>query len=682
MRAPLGALSIDKVASLAQVNQTLGATLTPLFRPPPRDPAALARYQALGMDRFYRVTAANALDAASAVTAYQADPAVELAETDPIGSGGATAPNDPNFAGQWNMARVDALGAWDISLGSSDMVIAVLDTGVASGHPELRNRLWRNPGEIAGNGVDDDGNGYVDDAWGWDFVNGDNAPEGDHWHGTHVAGIIGAEAGNGVGIAGLDRRARLMPVKVLNASNQGYYSDWAAGVYYAVQNGARVLNLSLGGEDTDYSALRAAVSYAHGQGAAVVVAMMNANTNRPFYPAAFPESIAVGATDRNDARAAPFTWGSGSSGGGSNYGPYIDVVAPGNLIPSLYLNGGYYTESGTSMATPLVAALSALIWSAAPNLTNEEVRQVLRETADDRVGRASEDTPGWDQYMGYGRVNAARALARARALAAPVAPTSTPTPGPTRSPTPPAMTPTPPAITDCGPALVNGGFDNRDGWTLSGQRALITATGHTGSGLFLGLQSADTPDPAGSWASARQAFTLPSVIGRAELSFWAWTGHTGGADTADVFLARLLDQDGQTLVDFAPHVDSGAWEEYRFDLTERLSGRTGQTLTLYLGTRNLPGTGGNAYMRVDDVSLNLCVSDVTPAAPTLTPTVDVSPTPTVTPTVDVSPAPTSTLTPTVDVSPAPTVTPTVTATPYPPGPYKVYLPRLDNAGTP
>lgn len=663
LRAPLNGKAAAPGSTLAATNARLGAQMEPIFWPPPTDPAALARFVALGMDRMLLVK--TGADPVVALAVYQASPDVESAAPDGVGIGGGeltATPNDPGWPQQWHMTRVNALGAWDIATGSADPVIAVIDTGIWRTHSDLADQLWRNSREIAGNGIDDDGNGFIDDDWGWDFVNGDNDPNGDHWHGTHVAGIIGATANNGLGVAGLDRGARLMTVKVLDSQNRGYYSDWSRGIYYAAQNGARILNLSLGGTDSDDADLRAAVSYAHSLGAVLAVAMMNSNDATRWVPAAYTNVIAVGATDSSDRRASPFDWG-----GGSCYGNGIDVVAPGNVIYSTVLNNSYATASGTSMATPLVAGLAGLLWSAAPSLSNEQIRQVLHQTAVDGVGRAGEDTPGWDRYMGYGRIDAAQAVARARDLADQATPTPTatqpapPTPTPTRTATPtlplPTVTPTLPLPTttplpaSCVDSLTNGSFASADGWTLAGRRALISGYGgRSGTALFLGLQSGDTVQAtSGDTAMGRQSVTLPADATQLVMIFWAFSGHTGGADPADRFIARLLGPDGATLADAPLVVDSNAYLEVRLPVTSGVAALRGQPVTLHFQVDNVAGTGGNAYLRVDDASLVVCGGGATLPAPPAT------------------------------ASPTGTATPRPTATPYPDGPYHVHLPAVGAA---
>lgn len=306
-------------------------------------------------------------------------------------------PNDPRFAQQWYLdqpgdADIDMPEAWDLRR-STPIPVAVLDTGVDFTHPDL-------------SGIFEPG---------WDYVNDDADPSDDQGHGTHVTGLIGAVGGNGVGIAGAAYDVRIVPLKVLDQDNFGFYSWWAAGLVFAADLGVPVVNLSAGGPNPS-PALLDAVRYAHDRGSVICVAMMNENSDVPYYPAAYSETIAVGATDVNDARADPFFWG-----GGSSWGPHIDLVAPGDGLISTRNTGGYVSGGGTSQATPLVTAVVALMMGPRGGIDPEEVRRILRDTADDQVGRPGEDTPGFDVYHGAGRLNAAAAIAEALAGA--------PTPG-------------------------------------------------------------------------------------------------------------------------------------------------------------------------------------------------------------------------------------------------------------
>ncbi len=331
-------------------------------------------------------------------------------------------PNDTYFSRQWGLyndgtfslapavedADVDMELAWEIEQGSSSIIVATLDTGLKLDHPEFSGRLWVNTGET-NNGTDSDGNGYVDDILGWDFVNNDNMPTDDHGHGTNVTGIIAASGNNNLGYAGVDWNAKLMTCKILDQNSSGYYTWWADAIYYAVNNGAKVINISAGG--SSYSnLLEDAVNYAYNNGVVIVVSMMNFNNNTPYYPAAYQNTIAVGSTDPNDDRSNPFFWDPAS---GSNFGTHIDVVAPGNYMFGLShtSNTDYNTYwGGTSQATPIVAGICSLLLAQDYSLTPEEMRAILQNTAEDQVGNSTEDTPGFDIYFGYGRVNANDAL--------------------------------------------------------------------------------------------------------------------------------------------------------------------------------------------------------------------------------------------------------------------------------
>ncbi|MCP4522297.1 MAG: S8 family serine peptidase [Cytophagales bacterium] len=299
--------------------------------------------------------------------------------------------------------------AWDIEQGDESIIVAVLDAGAKLDHPEFSGRIWKNTQEIPNNGLDDDNNGYIDDVDGWDWANNDNDPTDDHGHGTNVAGIIGANSDNDLGYAGVDWNCKLMICKVLDNNNSGFYSWWTSAIYYAVDNGADVINMSLGGSSFSQS-MEDAIDYAHENGVVVVASMMNFNNGNNYYPAAYTNTIAVGSTNPNDERTAPFFW---STTSGSNYGQHIDVVAPGNytygLSYSSNTNYGSYW-GGTSQSAPMVAGLSSLLLAQNPSRTPDEIRAIIRNTAEDQVGKPSEDIEGFDIYHGYGRVNAHQAL--------------------------------------------------------------------------------------------------------------------------------------------------------------------------------------------------------------------------------------------------------------------------------
>jgi len=318
------------------------------------------------------------------------DPGLVFAEPNYLAHAAETIPDDPHYTEQWSLPRIRAPEAWDLTTGD-DLTIAVIDTGVDLDHPDLVGKLWTNAGEIPDNGLDDDGNGYVDDSHGWDFVNDDAEPQDDHWHGTHVAGIAAADTDNGQGVAGVSWGARIMPLKVLDASGEGNYANVASAMVYAADNGARILNLSLGGEDYS-AALAEAVGYARERGCFLAAAAGN-DSGAVLYPAANGGVLAIAATTRWDRR-----WY------GSNYGSEVDAAAPGADIYSTILNNTYSSASGTSTAAPHVSGLAALVWSVQPDITNDEVARVITETARD-LG-----TPGWDEFYGWGRIDAYQAV--------------------------------------------------------------------------------------------------------------------------------------------------------------------------------------------------------------------------------------------------------------------------------
>ena len=324
-------------------------------------------------------------------------------------------PDDPFYSshGTWGQSyddlwglkanRLDCEPAWDTARGGG-IVVAVVDTGIDRNHEDIGANIWMNAGEIAGNGVDDDGNGYVDDVYGWDFAtgSGDNDPADGHGHGTHCAGTIGAVADNGLGIVGVAPEVRVMAVKGLSDAGSGSDVDLAQCVYYAVNNGADVLSNSYGGPG--YSQTMAdAFEYAHANGCVSVAAAGNANSDvSGFMPANIECVIKVAATDANDVKASF-----------SNYGWTLDVAAPGVDILSLRaagtslgtaVNSLYTRANGTSMACPHAAGMCALIMARTPGIDPDTVRAVLRATSDD-LG-----APGMDELYGYGRINAHEAM--------------------------------------------------------------------------------------------------------------------------------------------------------------------------------------------------------------------------------------------------------------------------------
>lgn len=322
------------------------------------------------------------------VERLQAHPLIEVVEPDWGGSGAAVFPNDPSFGDQWYHYNESTTGwvvradihtpeAWEITQGSSNIIVAVLDTGCTTSLVEFAGRMLP----------------------GYDFINDDDDPADGHGHGTAVAGVLCATGNNSQQVAGVDWNCRVMPLKVLDDTPlmYGLYSQWADAIDWAVDEGAKVINLSAGGESSG-NRLRSAITNAIAHGLIFVTITHNDGSSLIRFPGRMPETIAVGATETNDVRC-----------GFSNYGPEIDLVAPGDDIRVLLTNGTVGVSSGTSFSGPMVAGTAALLCSLRPDLDHEAVRTLLNAGADDEVGDA-DDTPGFDNYYGWGRLNAANSL--------------------------------------------------------------------------------------------------------------------------------------------------------------------------------------------------------------------------------------------------------------------------------
>jgi thermitase len=333
----------------------------------------------------------------------------------------ARVPDDARYSSLYGLKKLRLPLAWDVTVGSNQVLAAVLDSGVDYTHDDLESNIPTNPGEVSSNGIDDDANGFIDDVRGFDFVDQDADPMDENGHGTHCAGIIGAKGNNGLGVVGVNWRVGLLPVRVLNTAGQGASSDIAAGIIYAVDRGASVVNLSLGG--TSFSqVVEDAIQYALDRDVMVVAAAGNTGTNNdrtPVYPASSTKSnvIAVAASTGGDTLASF-----------SNYGlESVDVAAPGDGILSTVPGNGYDVLDGTSMAAPHVTGLAALLKSLNNSRPNADIRDVILSTAVLRVGLREKISTG-------GRVDGAAAV---QALATGLTPTPTPAPtGPTATPTP------------------------------------------------------------------------------------------------------------------------------------------------------------------------------------------------------------------------------------------------------
>ncbi|MHC4985702.1 MAG: S8 family serine peptidase, partial [Planctomycetota bacterium] len=304
----------------------------------------------------------------------------------------ATTPTDSRYSQLWGLnntgqtggtpdADIDAAEAWDLTTGSSDVVIAIIDTGIDYTHNDLAANMWTNPGEIAGDGVDNDGNGYVDDVYGWDFYGNDSNPIDDNSHGTHVAGTIGG-ASDGSGVVGVNWDVKLMALKFLSGGGYGSTSGAIQAVNYATMMkrdyGVNIVatNNSWGGGGYS-TALRDAIAAGGQQDILFVAAAGNDNNNNDqsaSYPASYnlDEIISVAATDHRDAKASFSSYGATT----------VDLAAPGVSILSSTPGNGYASYSGTSMATPHVSGVVGLLAASAPGATALEIKQAILDGAD------------------------------------------------------------------------------------------------------------------------------------------------------------------------------------------------------------------------------------------------------------------------------------------------------------
>jgi subtilisin family serine protease len=323
---------------------------------------------------------------------------IARAEVDPIWSSNAV-PNDSEYGTQWHLPRIEAPSAWDIATGDPNLIVAVLDTGIDLTHPDLVDAIWTNPDDAL-DGVDNDSNGLVDDVHGWNFASNDANLKDTSGHGTHVAGLIGAVKNNGISVAGVASGVKIMPISI---GDYAPATAVASAIHYAAKHGAKIINMSFGGPET-FSGIRAAIDFAVAQDVLLVASAHNKSESGYNYPAVYQDVLAVAATDPDDKRASL-----------SNYGSWVDISAPGQAIVSTIPGGGTLAVSGTSQASPIVAGVAALVKSAHPAWTAEQIRTQLLATADD----LNAGNPDYIGLLGAGRVNAARAVGPAVATSLP-----------------------------------------------------------------------------------------------------------------------------------------------------------------------------------------------------------------------------------------------------------------------
>ncbi|MEI7845363.1 MAG: S8 family serine peptidase [Chloroflexota bacterium] len=374
----------------------------------------------------------------STLAQLRKNPDVLFAEPNYVVHALETIPNDPYWSYQHNLRAIRAPQGWDLSTGGSTATIAVIDTGIDLNNPELAAKILQ----------------------GIDYVDGDNIPQDEHGHGTHVAGIAAAVSNNSEGIAGVSWGAKILPVRVLDAEGSGTYDNVASAIVWAADQGAQVLNLSLGGLDNS-DTLEKAVNYAISKGVIVVAAAGNYGDNSIFYPANYPGVIAVGATDEQNNRAYF-----------SSYGKQLDLVAPGDSIISLDLWGDYTNMSGTSMASPHVAGLAAILVSL-PGNSSALVEHQMEASALDLGDK------GWDQYFGNGLIQVDRAILLAHSFT----PTATPKP-----PAHPQKTPTSQPLL----SLPETGFTH-EFQQLPAQPNNLAYTGYAGVRLEIPAIAVDLP---------------------------------------------------------------------------------------------------------------------------------------------------------------------------------------------
>jgi serine protease len=413
-KSSFGVASIDRVLS-----RVMGVSTAQLF------PTATAKKTGeVDLSQLFAVHYSSPNDPFTISEELSQLPEVQYAEPwfiSRISKDGASTPNDPYFLGgaQWGLSKINALNAWNYTEGDSTVVIAIVDVGVAWNHPDLAANIWVNPGESGvdatgdkrSNGKDDDGNGYVDDWHGWDFVGasyqaynplttkGDNDPAPTNYfgaHGTHVAGIAAAVTNNGIGVASLAHKCKIMPVKAAADDDPNQYVlAGYQGIVYAATMGAKVINCSWGAPGGSQSE-QDIIDFATQRGALVVAAAGNDTSDRFQSPASYRNVLSVAATDQSDKRSVF-----------SNYGDYVDVCAPGEFILStVVFPTGYEYWAGTSMASPLAASLAALVRSTKPNFTAIQAGEQVRVTCDN-IDAAN---PAFAGRLGRGRINALRAV--------------------------------------------------------------------------------------------------------------------------------------------------------------------------------------------------------------------------------------------------------------------------------
>lgn len=364
----------------------------------------------IGLDRIFIINTVKGKEK-QLIDELKKDPNIEYAEPDYLATNINAVPiipndfyykKDSNNNQFWYRNYLPMEYAWNISTGNTNTVIAIIDTGIDFSHPDLINKIWSNPREISGNNIDDDNNGYIDDIHGWNIYQNNNDTEDDYGHGTIVAGVAAASSNNTIGITGMTWNNPILPVKSNIAGNNGYnYSDIAKAIVYADSfPEVKVINLSIGGYSNS-SLLADVVKNVLNKNKSVIVAGIGNDNldifNKPFYPASLRGVMAVGAYDNGLARVY-------------NFGYPIQVSAPGKNIYTTFLGGDYGYSSGTSIATPFVSGLVALVASSNPDWSERELNQAVKFWADCPPDLPNCETTNWSSEYGYGTISGLMSL--------------------------------------------------------------------------------------------------------------------------------------------------------------------------------------------------------------------------------------------------------------------------------
>ncbi len=556
--------------------------------------------------------------------------AVRYTEPDVLVFSSAITPNDPSFSQLWGMQQstdkdIDAPEAWDLDQGSSQVVVAVIDTGIDQAHEDLAANIWRNPGEISGNGLDDDANGFIDDVVGWDFCNDDSDPYDDNSHGTHCAGTIGAIGNNGIGVAGINWNVKLMAVKCMNSGGSGFISDAVDAIYYSTQQGVRLTSNSWGYYGWQQS-LKDAIEDAANSNILFVAAAgneVNNNETTPAYPASFDSDniIAVAATDADDALA----WF-------SNYGQTtVDLGAPGvdiySTVPTA--QGKYASFSGTSMATPHVAGACALVAAHTPSLTAAQIKQCILDSTDPISALSGKTVTG-------GRLNLYTCLSGDAPLDPPAAPSdmsAVPFTDRVELAWVDNATNETELVVECHEGWMNipdyislpaDSTTHTDTNVTSGQtyRYRVKAVNDIGESAYSALVTAVVPGAADAWDPGDDIGTGATLLGSITTNETSHGPHTlSGTDAADWFAAELVDgntynfnaiggtgdtyadlyRDASGTLSLASDDDGGGGLMFLFEYT------ADSNATYFIRVRTEPAEGNAAYdfkvSRTDGINL-------------------------------------------------------------------------------